>query len=114
MKRHKEKRPWGEFNRFTLNEKSTVKIIRVKPNQKLSLQSHKLRSEFWYILEGNGKVTIGKKQCRVKKGDEIKFGKQVRHRIEAFGKGLVFLEIALGHFSEKDEKRIEDSYGRED
>jgi mannose-6-phosphate isomerase-like protein (cupin superfamily) len=37
-------RPWGNFRQFTKNEFSTVKIITVRPNETLSLQSHSRRS----------------------------------------------------------------------
>ena len=43
----KEVRPWGNFERFTLNEQSTVKIITVNPGEAFSLQVHGHREEFW-------------------------------------------------------------------
>ena len=49
MKKYKEKRPWGGFEQFTINEKSTVKILTLLPRQKFSLQYHKKRKEFWLI-----------------------------------------------------------------
>ena len=42
---YEEERPWGRFRKFTDNQKSTVKIIYVNPNEELSLQSHKKRKE---------------------------------------------------------------------
>tara|TARA_Y100000034_G_scaffold124866_1_gene173603 strand:- start:671 stop:1012 length:342 start_codon:yes stop_codon:yes gene_type:complete len=112
MKRHKEKRPWGEFDRFTLNEKSTVKILTIKPKQSPSIQYHHKRAEFWRILEGRGKATIGKKTISVKPGDEIYIKKKQIHSIEAFSKPVKILEIALGTFDEKDIVRLKDKYGR--
>ncbi len=40
---YEEERPWGVFRKFTDNKPSTVKIITVKPNEELSLQSHNKR-----------------------------------------------------------------------
>ena len=54
-----EDRPWGSFERFTLNEPSTVKIITVKSGEAFSLQKHKGRDEWWKILQGDGTATIG-------------------------------------------------------
>ena len=71
IKKYIEKRPWGKFERFTQNEKSTVKIITVKVGEKLSLQYHKQRSEFWRILSGEGKITIGEETTEAKKGDGL-------------------------------------------
>ena len=36
----KEERPWGNFERFTLNEKATVKIVTVNEGESISLQTH--------------------------------------------------------------------------
>jgi len=41
-----EERPWGNFERFTLNEKTTVKIITVNAGESISLQTHENRDEF--------------------------------------------------------------------
>ena len=112
MKKYVEKRPWGDFERFTLNEISTVKILTIKPKQKFSLQYHKKRREFWKFLDNPAKVTLGKKTIRVKKGDEILIPVKTNHRIEAYSKPVKVLEISFGKFDEKDIKRIEDAYGR--
>ena len=112
MKKYSEKRPWGGFEQFTLNEISTVKILTIKPKQKFSLQFHKKRREFWRFLDNPAKVTLGKKTIRVKKGDEIFIPLKTNHRIEAYSKPVNVLEISLGKFNEKDIIRIEDKYGR--
>lgn len=107
------KKPWGKFIQYTHNEKTTVKIIEVKPSGVLSLQSHKKRKEFWVILEGSPIVTVGNIKRKLKKGDEISVRKGEKHRIANYGKALVrFLEISFGSFDEKDIKRYEDKYGR--
>ena len=112
MKKKIVKKPWGEFKQFTLNEKSTVKILTIKPNQAFSLQSHKNRKEFWYFLDNPAKVTIGNKTIKTKKGSEIIIKPHQNHRIEALSKIVNVLEIAFGEFDEKDIKRIKDKYGR--
>ena len=112
MKKYIEKRPWGNFEQFTHNEKTTVKIITVNPKQKLSLQYHKKRNEFWRFLDNPAKVTIGKKTIEVKKDSEVIIQKGALHTVEALNKPVKFLEIAYGKFNEKDITRIEDRYGR--
>lgn len=110
--RAREERPWGVFERFSLNESTTVKIIRVRPHEKLSLQSHTKRSEFWYVLSGSGEVTIESAVHSATAGDEFEIPVGVAHRASAGDAELVFLEIALGEFVEGDETRLEDDYGR--
>ena len=108
----KEKRPWGNFERFTLNEKTTVKIITVEPGGVLSLQTHEHRSEFWKIISGNGTVIIGDNETKALPGDTFFISEHAKHRLEAGDTTLVALEIAFGDFDEKDIDRLEDKYGR--
>ena len=112
MKKYIEKRPWGKFEQFTHNEKTTVKIITINPRQKLSLQYHNKRKEFWRFLDNPAKVTIGKKIIKVKKDDEVIMPKKTLHTVEALNKPVRFLEIAFGNFDEGDIVRIKDKYGR--
>jgi len=108
----KEVRPWGNFERFTLNEATTVKIITVNPGEAFSLQTHEHRSECWRILQGQGTLTIGGLVHDAQPG-EVYFIKQGEtHRAEGGQGGLIFLEIALGEFDEGDITRLEDKYGR--
>lgn len=112
MKKYSEKRPWGGFTRFTNNEKSTVKILEVKPKQKFSLQYHKKREEFWKVLDNPVKITLGKKTFKANPGDEIFIPRKTLHRAEALSKPVRILEISFGKFYEDDIVRIEDVYGR--
>ncbi len=105
------KRPWGDFKQFTLNEKSTVKILSVNPNQELSLQKHKKRIEVWYFLT-EGWVQLGNKKKKIKKGEIVNIKKGQAHRIFAKNKKVEVLEVSFGTFNEKDEIRLEDKYGR--
>ena len=105
-------RPCGKFEQFTLNEKSTVKILTINPKKRNSLQTHKNRSEFWKALDNPFKATIGNKTFTMKKGNEVKIPVQVKHRIIGLSKPARLLEISLGNFNEKDIKRLEDDFGR--
>jgi mannose-1-phosphate guanylyltransferase/mannose-1-phosphate guanylyltransferase/mannose-6-phosphate isomerase len=108
----KDVRPWGNFEQFTANEPSTVKIITVQKGEALSLQIHQHRDEFWRILSGTGTVTIGDSLQPVSPGDHVYFPRTTQHRAEAGAEDLVFLEIAFGDFDENDIVRLEDKYYR--
>ncbi len=112
MKRVVDKRPWGGFEQFTLNERSTVKILTFKAGKRNSLQKHKGRKEFWKILDNPCKITAGNKTFRAKKNDEIIINRGQLHRIQALNKDVRVLEISLGDFNEKDIVRVEDDFGR--
>jgi mannose-1-phosphate guanylyltransferase/mannose-1-phosphate guanylyltransferase/mannose-6-phosphate isomerase len=108
----KDIRPWGQYERFSLSESTTVKIISVSPNEAFSLQTHAHRKEFWRILSGSGTITIGETRTEAKAGDQFMADMGEKHRAEAGPEGLQFLEIAFGEFDENDIIRLEDRYGR--
>jgi len=108
----KDERPWGFYERFTLNEQSTVKIITVRPGEAFSLQTHSGRDEFWHIVSGSGTVTVGQEAKEAQMDNNFFIPKGTEHRLEAGPEGCTFLEIAYGEFSESDITRIEDKYGR--
>lgn len=107
-----EDRPWGSFDRFTLNESSTVKLLSLNPGQELSKQTHRERSEFWRIIAGSGSATINGTVQPAEVGSEFEIAPGMEHRLSAGPSGLLCLEIALGTFEENDEIRVEDDYGR--
>ncbi len=111
-KPYKEERPWGSFERFTENEKSTVKIITVNPHEAFSLQHHERREEKWHILGGEGKITVGEETFLVEVGKDFDIKPGIDHRVEAGDKAVVILEVSLGDFNEEDIIRIKDKYGR--
>ena len=106
-----KKRPWGLFKVFTKNKKSTIKILEINPGQELSLQKHKKREEHWYFITP-GTIQIGKTKRKVKANTGVVIKKNQAHRIIADKKKVIVLEISLGTFSETDEIRLEDKYGR--
>lgn len=109
---HHEKRPWGGFERFTVNESSTVKILYLLPGKRLSLQRHAKRSEWWRVIDGDGEVTLGSHSYAVSVGDEIEIPVGTLHRLSGGPGGLAVLEIGFGEFDENDIFRVEDDFGR--
>ncbi len=112
MEKHVENRPWGKFEQFCKNSVSTVKLITVNPNSKLSLQFHNNREEFWRVIAGSGEVVIDGKTLNAKDGDEFFVPKKSVHRMQTNGSIMKILEISFGEFDEDDIVRIEDDYGR--
>ncbi len=105
------KEPWGKEKQFFYNKKCTVKILEVRPHQKLSLQYHKKRREMWYFLT-DGYVQMGLKKRRAKKGEFLNVKKGQAHRLMAKNKTVQVLEISLGKYKKSDVIRMEDKYGR--
>ncbi|HEY4489378.1 MAG TPA: phosphomannose isomerase type II C-terminal cupin domain [Candidatus Paceibacterota bacterium] len=107
-----ETRPWGEFRQFTTGTPVTVKVLLVKAGERISLQQHEKRSEFWRVLSGAPLITIGTETFQAAKGDEIEVPVRTLHRIEATDTDVEILEISEGTFNEADISRIDDNYGR--
>ena len=107
-----ERRPWGQFERFTTGESVAVKILTINPGGILSLQYHKHRDEFWKILQGEPILVIGKETIRAKLDEEFFVPRETNHRITAQRKTVKVLEIAFGQYDENDIVRLEDKYHR--
>ena len=109
-----EKRPWGNYHIIARNSGYQIKEIKVSADSKLSLQKHQNRAEFWQIIKGNCKVTVGDKKYDLEDNNNIYIPKNTFHRIENTGnQELIFVEIQLGKdIKEEDIVRIEDDYGR--
>ena len=107
-----EDRPWGRFEKFHENQLSTVKLIYIKANSRLSLQYHRQRWEFWKVIKGTAQVELDGKIIEVKEEENIVIPKGAKHRVKALNNNCVILEISYGNFDENDIVRIEDDYER--
>lgn len=108
-----DERPWGWWKSLVLSKNYKVKQIYVAPEAKLSLQTHKFRSEIWIIAQGNGWVTAGDKKMTAEKGSVFNIGRGEVHRAEGGEGGLYIIELQIGDYlGEDDIIRLEDIYGR--
>lgn len=112
MKVSTDNRPWGFFERLTLNEKSTIKLLHVSKGKRLSKQYHTRREEFWRILKGRVIVHLDGRELFLNAGESVTIPTGTIHRVEAIEDAMI-LEISFGHFDEADIVRIEDDFGRE-
>ena len=112
----KAERPWGFFQILMETDSSKVKLIRVMPKQKLSLQRHNYRSEKWFVIQGRAKVTKENEKFTLEIGDSINIEKKQIHSLENQGSSpLEIIEIQTGDYlGEDDIVRLEDIYGRAD
>ncbi len=108
-----EKRPWGHFERFTLNEPVTVKLVYLDGDKRLSLQYHNNRSEFWKVVKGPVKVLLDGDARLLQTGETIIIPKKALHRLEGAGVDATILEISIGEFDESDIIRLQDDYKRD-
>ena len=110
--RYIEARPWGSFEQYVQNEACSVKIITIDAGQQLSLQSHRLRSEWWIVLDDAMDVELDGARFTLRQHEEIFIPLGSKHRVFGLSKPCRWLEIAFGTFDENDITRYEDTYGR--
>ncbi len=111
----KGNRPWGEFHVLEEDRGYKIKKIIVKPQKKLSLQKHKLRSEHWVVVQGTALVTVGedKRKIKVNESTFIPIGEV--HRLENLSdtRDLIIIEVQVGKYTGEDDIiRLEDDFKR--
>ncbi len=107
-------RPWGFFVVLSEGEGYKIKTIVVKPHQKLSLQLHYHRSEFWVVVRGKGKAQVGDDILDLDIKHQVSIPKETKHRLEnPYDEELEIIEVQIGDYlGEDDIVRFEDIYGR--
>jgi len=111
----KVNRPWGSYTVLEEDpEGFKLKRIEVAPGARLSLQSHKHRSEHWVVVSGTATVTNGDEVITVHKNQSTYIPIGTKHRLENRGtEPLHIVEIQVGEYlGEDDIQRYEDNYGR--
>ena len=111
----KVNRPWGSYTVLEEDRDGfKIKRIEVVPGGRLSLQSHKRRSEHWVVVSGTATVTNGEEVITVHKNQSTYIPIGSKHRLENHGsEPLHIVEIQVGDYlGEDDIQRFEDNYGR--
>ena len=106
-------RPWGRWEEYLNEDGYRVKRIIVHPGQRLSLQKHEHRSEYWVIVSGRGIFSLDGKDRDISVGESVFIPVQSVHRVQNTGdEPLLIIETQLGRCDEDDIIRLEDDYGR--
>ncbi len=94
----KTNRPWGSY-RILYDEVGTkVKELIINPCRKLSMQKHKLRSEYWFVVKGSCIVETEHSAMQVHAHDEkVKIPVDTWHRLgNPFDEPCHIIEIQYG------------------
>ena len=108
------RRPWGSYTVLAEGAGHKVKRIDVLPGAKLSLQSHKRRSEHWTSVIGTMTVVIDDREFDMAVNESCFIPLGARHRMEnRTGAPAAVIEVQVGDYlGEDDIVRYEDIYGR--
>jgi mannose-6-phosphate isomerase len=111
---YSESRPWGAFHVLHEGQGFKIKRLVVHEGGRLSLQSHKHRSEHWTVVNGTATVTVGDTVQVMLRGQSIDIPLGAKHRLENFNLGEVeIIEVQFGAYLEEDDIiRYEDAYAR--
>lgn len=107
-------RPWGIYEVLIDEKNHKVKKITVYPGAKLSLQSHKFRSEHWVVVKGKAQVVNGENLLVLKENESTYIKAHAKHRLSNPGKtNLEIIEVQTGSYLEEDDiVRFDDIYNR--
>ena len=107
-------RPWGDYSTISVGPNWQAKLIKVKPNEQLSLQMHKHRSEHWVIVKGKATVEIENKIFCLEENESTYIPKGSKHRLANIEDvPLLLIEVQSGNYlGEDDIIRYADRYGR--
>jgi len=107
-------RPCGNYYNALEESGFKIKKIVVKPQSRLSLQSHTHRSEHWVVVQGDALITLDDKEVKMTRDQYIYIPKGSIHRLQNLGEDdLVLGEVQLGaYLGEDDIKRYQDDYNR--
>ena len=110
-----ENRPWGYFRVLIRGSGFQVKLLVINPGQATSLQFHRHRDEFWFVVDGSPQVLKDSDTFQLNAGGTLAIPKKVTHRITVpDGEPQVqIIEVQTGAIiTEEDVVRIADKYGR--
>lgn len=107
-------RPWGCFTVIDQGAGFQVKRLEVRPGKRLSLQSHRRRSEHWFVVAGIATVVVGNVERDLATGGTVDVPCGASHRLGNNGDvDVVVIEVQRGdYFGEDDIERHADDFGR--
>ena len=107
-------RPWGHYTAIVEDKRWQVKLISVKPGEKLSQQMHHHRSEHWIVVNGTAMVEVDERSEILSENQSIYIPLGAVHRLTNPGKiPLSLIEVQSGSYlGEDDITRFKDNYGR--
>ena len=107
-------RPWGTYKTLDQDNGYQVKVIRVIPGGRLSLQRHQHRAEHWVVVEGEPTITINDDVRTYQVNESVYLKIQDIHRLENLtDKPCAIIEVQVGDYlGEDDIERLDDVYGR--
>lgn len=105
------RKPWGSEKIIFEAGDARVKLLRVKPGKRLSLQYHEKKDEVMMLVSGDAVLELEGIPIALGVGQMWEIDRKKKHRIKGRGKvEAIILEMA--HGSDADIVRLADDFGR--
>lgn len=106
-------RPWGWFETLGSGSGYLVKRLCIRAGRRISLQRHRLRSEHWVVVSGEGWLECDGTGMPARPGTTLFVPLGAIHRAGAGSSDLLIVEVQRGTaLREDDIERLADDYGR--
>jgi mannose-1-phosphate guanylyltransferase/mannose-1-phosphate guanylyltransferase/mannose-6-phosphate isomerase len=106
------RKPWGAYYDYAQEAgRWHLKALFIKKGERLSLQKHRLRTEYHLVVRGTVRMTKGKTTRILGPGMLLKIPRGTVHRMAAVTNAVI-IEVTLGIHRENDIVRLADDYGR--
>jgi mannose-6-phosphate isomerase-like protein (cupin superfamily) len=105
-------RPWGDIHMVVRNRQCSVDLTHVRPGERASLHSHKVRAELFHFLDDGAYLEVDGVVSRPTSHEEQIMYPGMKHRFWAEEKEFRMLVVSFGEWTIEDQERHEDDYGR--
>ena len=105
-------RPWGDIHMVVRNQCCSVDLTHVRPGERASLNSHKVRAELFHFLDDGAYLEVDGVVSRPTAHEEQIMYPGMNHRFWAEEKEFRMLVVSFGEWTIEDQERHEDDYGR--
>ena len=97
-------RPWGWFENLVLAQGYQVRRVHLYPQTKMSLQTHKRRSENWVVTSGVAEVKLKDSLVRLHANDSLDIPAGTAHQLSNPAKvTLTLIEVRTGAYLDEDD-----------
>ena len=107
-------RPWVDIHMVVRNQCCSVDLTHVRPGERASLHSHKVRTELFHFLDDGAYLEVDGVISRPIAHEEQMMYPGMKHRFWAKEQEFRMLVVSFGEWTIEDQQRHEDDYGRKD
>lgn len=85
-----------KYSKISINgAKGLLRLLCFEPEQSVPLHRHQNGDEYFYVIKGKGKVTIGKEEMKAEAGCIIKAPAGVPHQWKNLSQRLMLLSVII-------------------